>query len=306
MCGTAGSALVAGFLIEDPARHTTMHACRSIFILYAVAGAINLSCCCCLSAKVEQANLLPPASERRTIADAAPREQTRLLTKESMDGYETISGVTQQDRFTNEVSCESASDSDKFIWRFCLVTMVDYLASGLAQMPWMFYFFVREFKIPEKSLGLAIFFARVGSMFLNLCRSPIKGSNGQVLTIMLCHALNAMSLLLSKMPKNHAAAISLFMFRIMTRELDSESRLSFVAANVRDEKRPRAMRYFNVARALGSCVGLFVTGQFALGKDFRTAFTGAGIIKLLLYNAFVLIFFWKFKTRASRALGLSR
>jgi hypothetical protein len=52
----------------------------------------------------------------------------------------------------------------------------------------------------------------------------------------------------------------------------------------------------NVARTFGSCIGLFLTGQFAMRNKFWVAFTAAGCLKLV-YNALIVIFFWNYEKR---------
>lgn len=167
---------------------------------------------------------------------------------------------------------------------------LDFIGSGLAQISWMTYFFKRQYRVGESQLGLAIFIASLTSSILNLASSPLARAIGQVPTMVICHSVNSISLLMISVP-NKALALMLLIFRIVTRELDNAPRQAFISAGVLDGERASAMGMINIVKTVGSCVGLFLTGKFADTGHFSLAFVVAGCLKLG-YNVVIAAFFW--------------
>ena len=160
----------------------------------------------------------------------------------------------------------------------------------------MTYFFKREYNIAKCPLGLAIFIASLISSLLNLLSSPLSRALGQVPTMVLCHTITSISLLMISAPTNRTLALGLFMLRIVLREIDSAPRQAFIAGGVLDEERTSAMGLVTVVKTVGCCVGLFLTGEFAGSGLFWVAFVVAGCLKLL-HNVFIVAFFWNQRGR---------
>lgn len=170
-------------------------------------------------------------------------------------------------------------ESRTFIWKVNLAITPDYIGSGLAQITWMTYFFKRQYNIGEGPLGLAIFIASIISSFLNLLSSPLSRALGQVPTMVLCHTITSISLLMISAPNNRTLALGLFMLRIVLREIDSAPRQAFIAGGVLDEEGTSAMGLITVVKTVGCCARLFLTGEFAVSGLFWVAFVLAGVLK---------------------------
>ncbi|QGI92438.1 hypothetical protein CEK26_005507 [Fusarium fujikuroi] len=179
-----------------------------------------------------------------------------------------------------------------FMWKLSLALILDFVGSGLAQISWMTYFFKREYDMPEGALGSATFTAGIISSVLNLASSPLSRAIGQVQTMVLCHTVNSISLLMVSVPGNKYIALVIFIFRIVTREIDNAPRQAFISAGVLDHERTSAMGVVNITKTIGSCLGLYITGLFAGLDKFWLAFILAGALKLS-YNVLILAFFWK-------------
>ena len=93
-------------------------------------------------------------------------------------------------------------------------------------------------------------------------------------------------------PGNKYVALFIFIFRIVTREIDNAPRQAFISAGVLDEERTSAMGVVNIVKTIGSCAGLFLTGCFAGVDKFWLAFIVAGGLKLV-YNILIMTFFWR-------------
>lgn len=183
------------------------------------------------------------------------------------------------------------SSSYAFMARLSLALFFDFVGSGLAQVSWMTYFFQREYHMPEASLGTATFVAGLVSSVLNLASSPLARAVGQVQTMVACHTVNSASLLLVSVPGDGRVALALFIFRILTREMDNAPRQAFISRGVGVGERTAAMAVVNVVKTVGSCVGLYATGWFAALDSFWLAFIVAGVLKLV-YNVLISAFFW--------------
>lgn len=296
MLGTACSNLATGFVIDElqqTGSWTPLDAYRAIFLGYAAIGLLKLCCCLILSTKVE-----PRCTAKRERGIEAEADTERPLLGSIPDGYNAIDDQSTRDSLSDDGRGEKAGTilseaSVSFMWRLCLAMALDFVGSGLAQLSWMTYFFKREFKVQEGYLGLAISVASLISASLNLVAAPLSRSIGQVPTMIVCHTLNSISLLSVSLPNNQSVALFLFIFRIITREIDNAPRQAFISAGVLDEERTSAMSMINVVKTIGSALGLFLTGQFANANKFSTAFVLAGSLKLG-YNFFMTIFFWKF------------
>ena len=177
------------------------------------------------------------------------------------------------------------------MWKLSLAMFFDFVGSGLAQISWMTYFFQQTYAVNDVTLGSATFSAGIISSALNLASSPLSRAIGRVETMVVCHTINSVSLLMIAVPDNQLyLAVALFMFRIMTRELDNAPRQAFISAGVSDEERTSAMGVLNQVKIIGSCLGLCLTGIFAAADRFWLAFVVAGALKLV-YNVLISMFF---------------
>ncbi|KAF4460598.1 multidrug resistance [Fusarium albosuccineum] len=304
MFGTAASNLLTGWAINAFRDHglAKVDAHRIIFLGYAAIGLVKLFCSFILSADVERVTdkercASPAASSQSSQHagndDEASRDETAPLLAETTPDYGAVLPDTAipDDQSKQEKRLFTPSSFD-FMWKLSIALAFDFVGSGLAQISWMTYFFKREYDIAEGALGSATFTAGIISSVLNLASSPLSRAIGQVQTMVVCHTINSISLLMVSVPGNKYVALIIFIFRIVTREIDNAPRQAFISAGVLDSERTSAMGIVNIVKTIGSCMGLYVTGLFAGLDKFWLAFIVAGALKLT-YNVLILTFFWK-------------
>ncbi|TVY56540.1 putative membrane protein [Lachnellula suecica] len=273
MFGTAGSTVLTGSAIEILQDHgglSTLDSYRIIFFAYSALAHRNTS--------------IPGIARDSAVARGRARK--------SIQCYDPVP-IQQRFNSTAEANRDLHTRILLFRLELCLAMGLDFIGSGLAQISWMSYFFKREYHVAEGQLGLAIFIASLTSSVLNLASSPLARAIGQVPTMVVCHTINSVSRLMISVP-NKTLALLLLIFRIVTRELDNAPRQAFISAGVLDEERASAMGMVNITKTIGSCIGLFLTGQLADMGKFSVAFILAGCLKLG-YNVLISAFFWRTK-----------
>ncbi|KAI1050681.1 hypothetical protein LB507_009369 [Fusarium sp. FIESC RH6] len=299
MFGTAASNLLTGWVINalEDAGMEKLSCHRVIFLAYAAIGVIKLICSLFLSEDVEH---VPEQKEHCATPQSALSEEDAPLLTAQIPDYGAVNAINdvQNPESQAQVVLEVQEkrlftpESFDFMWKLSLAMGLDFVGSGLAQISWMTYFFKREYDMPEGALGSATFTAGIISSVLNLASSPLSRSIGQVQTMVVCHTINSISLLMVSVPGNKYVALIIFIFRIVTREIDNAPRQAFISAGVLDHERTSAMGVVNIVKTIGSCLGLYVTGLFAGLDKFWLAFIVAGSLKLM-YNVLILVFFWK-------------
>jgi Na+/melibiose symporter-like transporter len=291
MLGTAGSNLLTGWVLDllQNSGFERIYTYRVIFMGYAVMGLLKLLCCALLSSDVElkvTEKGAPQEDEPDQVGETGPL----LARTASRSTYGAVTDPHGPEATEPKPMFSPASFT--FMWQLSLAMAFDFVGSGLAQISWMTYFFKREYDIPEGALGSATFTAGIISSVLNLASSPLSKAIGQVQTMVLCHTINSISLLMVSVPANKFVALAIFIFRIVTREIDNAPRQAFISAGVLDDERTSAMGVVNIVKTVGSCVGLYSTGLFAGMNQFWLAFIVAGALKLV-YNVLILTFFWR-------------
>lgn len=310
MLGTAASNLITGWIVgvlqDGGVEVVDSH--RIIFLGYAGIGLIKLFCCLLLSSDIElkasnKKGHCLPAPERQRDTNAAEERGALLPGSTSEPTYGAAGDAEAHTRATKSFAVSVrgrnrmfSPQSFAFMWRLSLAMAFDYIGSGLAGISWMTYFFKREYNMHEGALGSATFAAGIVSSVLNLASSPLSRTIGQVQTMVVCHTLNSLALLMVGLPGNKYIALIIFIFRIVTREMDSAPKQAFISAGVLDDERTSAMGVVNIAKTLGSCIGLYLTGLFAGIDQFWLAFIVAGALKMV-YNALILAFFWRSNPR---------
>ncbi|OTB09387.1 hypothetical protein M426DRAFT_256516 [Hypoxylon sp. CI-4A] len=297
MLGTAASNLLTGFLV-DHLQHAgvgELDTLRAVFIGYAIIGLVKATCCMLLSSEVELSPMGRVDSDQylpKTNPDARKPQETEPLLQNHDEETDEIGPGPKTSRKPKPGKSIFTSDSIGFLWRLSLALVFDFIGSGLAQISWMTYFFKRDYDISEGALGLATFLAGLISSILNLASSPLSRAIGQVQTMVVCHTINSISLLMVSVSANKYLALAIFIFRIVTREIDNAPRQAFISSRVLAEERTSAMGVVNIIKIIGSCVGLYCTGIFAGMDQFWLAFIVAGGLKLV-YNVLISAFFWR-------------
>lgn len=237
LVGAAWGILLAGLIVvnvqiapesgHDQAFHI-------IFFGFSGIGAIKLLCSLCLSSNVEPNHSHSYREGYGKLTGESLEEQSSLLAHDNCGKYESFPGLQLDGKAPKGCFPGFAPVSTAFMWRFYSATFLDYVANGIALISWMTYFFRRRYGVSEGTLSLVISIASIFSASVILISSPLARHIGPVPAMVLCHSLNSISLLTVSVPKCKAVALGLFMSRILTRELDSAPRLSFVAASVRE------------------------------------------------------------------------
>ena len=311
MLGTAASNMLTGWVIDAfrDAGMTQVDSHRAIFLGYAGMGAFKLVFSMFLSREVERGTVVDTTTRKgpetsghsRSVSGEGVDDSAPLLGEDNACGYGAVAAAATE---TGEVRPEAAAaleasskrmftpESFSFMWKLSLAMTFDFVGSGLAQISWMTYFFMREYDIPEGPLGSATFAAGIVSSVLNLASSPLSRAIGQVQTMVVCHTINSISLLMVSVPGNKYVALAIFIFRIVTRELDNAPRQTFISGGVLQVERTSAMGVVNIVKTVGSCVGLYLTGLLAGVDQFWLAFIAAGALKLV-YNVLISAFFWR-------------
>lgn len=299
MFGTVASTLLTGLAVERLQAIWGLSAVESykiVFLAYAGVGVTKLLCSFLISHEVELGSASKSASSDENSNE--PDDQTPLLGSVEPQYTNLPQATTANSKLETLPTAKMfTAQSFSFMWKLSLAMALDFVGSVLAQISWMTYFFKREYHVGEDELGVAIFVASLVSSVLNLASSPLSRSIGQIQTMVVCHTINSISLLMISVP-NKTLALMLLIFRIVTRELDNAPRQAFVSAGVLDEERTNAMGCVNVVKTVGSCVGLYLTGQFAGMGQFWIAFVVAGCLKLG-YNVLIVAFFWNRKARTA-------
>ncbi|SPO06776.1 related to Staphylococcus multidrug resistance protein [Cephalotrichum gorgonifer] len=311
MLGTAASNMLTGWALNafQDAGMKDVDGHRAIFLGYAAMGLLKLLFSLLLSREVERGTIQGAEKPERPHADDGSDSvlgagedddcSAPLLGEDWTSDYGAIATATGAET-AQELAVESRAlftpSSFDFMWKLSLAMTFDFVGSGLAQISWMTYFFKREYDMAEGPLGSATFAAGIVSSVMNLASSPLSRAIGQVQTMVVCHTMNSISLLMVSIPGNKYAALFLFIFRIVTRELDNAPRQAFISAGVLPEERTSAMGVINIVKTIGSCLGLYLTGLFAGANQFWLAFIVAGVLKLV-YNVFISAFFWRSRRR---------
>lgn len=302
MLGTAGSNLITGWGLTTMQNSgvSKRDSYRVIFVVYAAMGLVKLLGSLALSKDVEVVPAVPKKGwEGPEHDDASTEELDQEASLLDPDATTPSPGYGSTRQPPPKPHRLFTPTSLSFMWKLSLALFFDFVGSGLAQISWMTYFFQREYGVRDSVLGTATFAAGVISSFLNLASSPLARAIGQVPTMVVCHSVNSLSLLMVAVPGNGHVALGLFMFRIMTRELDNAPRQAFISEGVRAGERTSAMGVVNIVKIVGSCLGLYLTGVFASLDRFWLAFVVAGGLKLV-YNVLISMFFWR-RGRGERA-----
>ncbi|XXG96698.1 hypothetical protein Hte_002988 [Hypoxylon texense] len=309
MLGTAASNMLTGLLVDSlcDSGLDVREAHRVVFMGYAGIGLVKVLVCLFISPQVEielhnknDAGDAPAISHQHSTT-TTPENEPLLDGTNTNSSYSTYSAsVHSETSSTNSQPLSSPAKkrpmfvptSFSFMWKLSVAMLFDFIGSGLAQISWMVYFFKREYGVAEGILGSATFTAGIISSLLNLVSWPMSKAVGQVPTMVICHTINSISLLMVSVPANRNLALALFIFRIVTREIDNAPRQAFISAAVLTEERTSAMGVVNIVKTVGSCVGLYATGVFAGLDKFWLAFIAAGCLKLV-YNILIAAFFWR-------------
>ena len=305
MAGQAAGTISAGWAAQQLQQQpgwTAVDAYRVIFWAYAAFGLCKLLLCLSMGVDSER-------GRRQTVADVAaqgPEECRSLLGAEGHDdGHHSFAhpdrNANRGNRITQKMTSYISRDSWLILFQLCFLFALDSVASGLAPMSWMTLYFNRKFGSREGSLGSILFVSSIISSALNLVSSSMSKRLGLAKTMVLCHLPASITLAVISLPSSVVVAMTLLVFRMSTKDMDTAPRQAFVAAVVLEDERTAVMGIINIVRTIMISIGPSITGALAGGGRFWIAFVIAGCLKIL-YNILIAVQFWNHKTKEEQEL----
>jgi predicted MFS family arabinose efflux permease len=277
---------------------------RSVFWAYAACGLCKLLICLMMSSKCERGRreTAPGATtyeseEHRPLleSEGRPDENANLAKPDGL--------ARRRNTIARQMTTYISKDSWYILAQLCFLFALDSLASGLAPISWIVLYFTRKFGTREGTLGSILFVSSMISSALNLVSSSMSKHIGLAKTMVLCHLPASVTLAVISVPGNVMVALTLLVFRMSTKDMDTAPRQSFVAAVVLEEERTAVMGIINIVRTIMISVGPSITGALAGSNRFWIAFVVAGCLKIV-YNILIAILFWNHQTKEEQQLQM--
>lgn len=305
MAGQAIGTITAGWAaqrLQDQNGWTPVDAYRITFWAYAALGLGKLLLCLPLSPKCER-------GKPQTTASVAPHEtevRRPLLEAEDHSGdygsfANTDSKADRANPIVSKITSYVSRDSWLIVMQLCFLFALDSVASGLAPVSWVTYYFNRKFGSGEGTLGSILFVSSIISSALNLVSSSMSKRIGLIKTMVLCHLPASITLAIISVPANVVVAMVLLVFRMSTKDMDMAPRQAFITAVVLEEERTAVMGIINVVRTIMISIGPSITGVLAGSGRFWIAFVIAGCLKIV-YNIIIVVLFWNHQTKEEQEL----
>ena len=289
--------MVCGWIVQkllSRGHWSEVNAYRFIFGVYAVLGLVKLVLSLLLSDKCEPE---PPKQEYQAVVQMDSVEAEGLLSDEEDTEEEPPKKQAPPPEIKRKSIWPAISpQSRSTLIKLCLLFAVDSLASGLAPLSWMTYFFNRKFKIPEGQLGTLFFVTNIISSISNLAASSLAKRIGLIKTMVFTHLPSAIFLALIPLPSNAWLAVTFLILRASMQSMDQAPRQAFLAAAVLPSERTAVMGIVNVVKTLSQSGGPVATGYLAGINKFWIAFLIAGAMKAS-YDLAMLKMFLGYKSR---------
>ena len=301
MAGTAFGMMTCGWTVQ----HFTsdrgwdlVDAYRSVFIGYAMMGALKLSLVLLLSKEVEadepeSAPSPPPVLDATTEATplinaAAPP----LVLASHTPPPPPTTTKTPQGGYMYLKSLLPAIDphSRSAVISLSLLFALDSFSSGLAPLSWITYFFRWRYSLSESALGSIFFTTSIIAAGSMLLASSLAKRFGNVNTMVFTHLPSAVFLALIPMTDNVHVSLLFLILRSCTQSMDGPPRSAFLAAILLPGERTAVMGWLNVVKSTAQSVSPMLTGVLADKKLFWVAFLCAGTLKAC-YDVGLLVLF---------------
>ncbi|EHY56935.1 hypothetical protein HRR86_001491 [Exophiala dermatitidis] len=307
IAGSTGAAcgnIVFGWVVELlQVKHSwsPLESYRLVFWAYALFGLLKCSLVFMLSnrCELEEKVVSPPRGPSQTSVD----EASPLLRdgEESTAKHDGSNSAATRFKFSARNLLPNISRETRgILLKLCLLFAMDSVASGLAPVSWMNYFFNLKFNLPEGQLGSLFFVASILSSLSNLAAPALARRIGLIKTMVFTHVPASLALAAIPLPSNSALAMTLLLFRASTNSMDQAPRQAFLAAAVLPSERTAVMGVVNVVKTLSQSVGPVITGILVNRHLFGLAFVLAGSLKIL-YDIFMLVMFLGYRTVEERA-----
>lgn len=302
--GAASGTMIFGWVVQQLQVRffwSALDSYRTVFWAYAGLGLAKCMLTLMLSSNCELDVRDAPQSESQS--DAAPSETSTLLPS----GDDPVPKIAGEDQAVSPPVPTSwlpslSRETQLIISKLCLLFALDSLASGLAPVSWMAYYFNHKFGLTEGRLGSLFFAGNVLSSLSNLLAPPLARRLGLIKTMVFTHVPASLALAAIPLPDNAGLAMTFLLFRASTNSMDQAPRQAFLAGAVLPSERTAVMGIVNVVKTLSQSAGPLITGIFANRHMFGLAFIIAGALKIL-YDILMVAMFLGYKTVEERAEG---
>lgn len=288
LTGSAGGALgkfVTGWMVSTfiGLGWTDIRAYRSVFVVYAGLGIIQLAIVACLSSEVE---LYQPSPEDREV------EEPLLGSELDEERESTGVKIGPKKSLLPRISKESRA----VVFKLCVLFALDSTASGLVPSSWVTYFFFTKFHLSTSSLGNIFSIAAILSAASALVAASLSKRIGLIRTMVFTHLPSAIALGLLPFAPTLSIAIFLLLFRFSLASMDIAPKAAFLSAVILPSERTAVMGFVNMVRTGSQSLGPVITGSMSqLGKGWAP-FVAAGAMKAV-YDLSLLGTFYRYKNR---------
>ncbi|KAK7981159.1 hypothetical protein PG989_013616 [Apiospora arundinis] len=314
--GTAGAAigtLTCGWAVQGLRRiegWSDTAAYRTVFLLYAVLGAIKLGFVLLLSPAVE--------AERQTrIQEAGTESEGLLSAQRSGNGEETegqqpaVSTTTPPvnkpipRKGVSSLIPHISPASRSILWRLLLLFCLDSFASGMASPSWLTYFFTTVHSLQPSSLGTLFLVSNLLATASNLAALPLARRIGPLKTMVFTHLPSAIFLAAISLPPASPSgtwmSMAFLALRACTQSMDQAPRQAFLAAVVLPAERTAVLGVVNIVKTFSQAGGIGVAGPLVNASLWTVLLGGAGAMKAM-YDLIMLLSFWRLKDRENPVL----
>jgi hypothetical protein len=242
---------------------------RTVFLLYAGLGVINVLLACFLSSRVE-------AEKHRTLElDSEEDGETEPLLNDDRGVVIAGNTTTEEKALLPNISKRSQA----IVIKLCLLFAVDSLASGLVPASWVTYFFHIKFDLLEGELGSLFFATGLLSAASSIIAASLSRRIGLVNTMVFTHLPSAIALSLIPVPASLPWAIFFLVLRSSMASMDIAPKAAFLSAVVLPGERTAVMGFIAVVRTFSQSCGPVITGVLAQAGKFWVTFVVAGLLK---------------------------
>ena len=298
LSGAASGTIALGWVVQQlqiKYSWSPIESYRSVFWAYAALGVLKFILALLLSSKCE------PDAEATTPLEVQSEEsvsETSTLLPPADDTSPKIATGEQSNSQSNSSSRSIfptlSRETKGIIIKLCSLFALDSLASGLAPVSWMTYFFNHKFGLSEGQVGTLFSVASILSSSSNLIAPALARRIGLIQTMVFTHVPASLALAAMPLPNNAWLAMMFLLLRASTNSMDQAPRQAFLAAAVQPSERTAVMGIVNVVKTLSQSAGPAVTGVLAHRHMFGLAFIIAGALKLL-YDGLMLAMFLGFQ-----------
>ncbi|KDQ10459.1 hypothetical protein BOTBODRAFT_58014 [Botryobasidium botryosum FD-172 SS1] len=190
---------------------------------------------------------------------------------------------------------ELSPESKHVLIRLVFLLALDSMASGIANMSWITYYFAKTFSLDQSILGSIFFTINIVAAFGSLMAVPISRRFGLIRTMVFGHLPSGILLAFIPVFPGLAPAVAFLILRSSFAQMDTAPRNAFISGSVLSSERTAVMGIVNVAKACAQSVGPLIAGWLASTNHFGAFFVLAGCMKAT-YDVLVYVVFAGMKT----------